>query len=485
MNKVLLGILIAAALVRIYHIDFPVAGWHAWRQSDTAGIAWNFVESGFRLLYPQVIWSGSTSGYIEAEFQIYPYIVALLHAAFGMTDLWGRAVSVIFALSTTVVLYSLVRRILDKRVALWSAALYAFLPLNMYYGRAFMPESMMLFCISCGILFFHRWLDSEKWIDFVIAWVALTLAALIKLPALHVGLPLVFLAWQRDKWTFALKLKNWLLAGSVVLPVVLWYLHADALYEDSGLTFGIWNFSERKFGARDLLLTASFYDTVFLRNIGGRHLTYIGFLVFLVGLFVKRKTAPERLFDWWLAGSVIMILVVGKHNLEHDYYQLPFTLAASVFIAKVFSRHLSLKEWRGASSRHRIRMLVLAMCIPAILTLSVHRWLPLMRMESPDAPLLQLARVTRAHTADGDRIVALSTGNPEMLYASKRRGWIVAPDTVHVSLLERLSDEGAVAAVGYSFDFNSSERTSRLQAIASRFPVIAMNENYFIVSLRR
>src|SRR6266496_3051917 len=49
-----------------------------WRQADTASIAHNFIKSG-NILYPQINWGGNGPGYVEAEFQLMPFIVSILY----------------------------------------------------------------------------------------------------------------------------------------------------------------------------------------------------------------------------------------------------------------------------------------------------------------------------------------------------------------------------------------------------------------------
>jgi len=44
--------------------------------------------NGFRILHPQVT-GGQRPGYVEAEFQLYPFIVALFYSRFGETSVAG------------------------------------------------------------------------------------------------------------------------------------------------------------------------------------------------------------------------------------------------------------------------------------------------------------------------------------------------------------------------------------------------------------
>ena len=59
---------------RMINLSAPPIGMHSWRQTDTAAIARNL---------PQVDWGGSGPGYVESEFPIYTYSVALGPASPG------------------------------------------------------------------------------------------------------------------------------------------------------------------------------------------------------------------------------------------------------------------------------------------------------------------------------------------------------------------------------------------------------------------
>ena len=53
---------------------------------------------------------------------------------------------------------------------------------------------------------------------------------------------------------------------------------------------------------------------VFVGTLGGRMLTWAGFPVFLVGLWLPRRERLERLFDIWLLAVVIVLPLWGTHT---------------------------------------------------------------------------------------------------------------------------------------------------------------------------
>lgn len=162
LGKILLLIFAVAFLVRLIRIDAPISGVHSWRQARHAMVARNFYRHGMNVLYPQVDWGGKEPLLIQSEFNIYAYQVALLYKLFGVHESLGRTLSLTYAMGTLLFLYLIAKRYCGEKVALWAGAFYALAPTLIYYGRAFMPEQMMLFCSVAGISCFSQWLDTKK-----------------------------------------------------------------------------------------------------------------------------------------------------------------------------------------------------------------------------------------------------------------------------------------------------------------------------------
>jgi len=81
-------------------------------------MACNFFENGYRLLHPQIDWGGATGGEVESEFPIYQFLVALLYGLCGVSESWGRALSLAFSLLTVVYLRRLASLHTDPTTAL-------------------------------------------------------------------------------------------------------------------------------------------------------------------------------------------------------------------------------------------------------------------------------------------------------------------------------------------------------------------------------
>jgi 4-amino-4-deoxy-L-arabinose transferase-like glycosyltransferase len=483
MNRLIFGVLLLALLVRLYHITFPVAGWHSWRQADTAAMSRNFFENGFDFLHPQIDWGGKSSGVVESEFPAYSFLVSLFYAAFGITEPWGRMLSVSFSLFTIYGLYLLVRKYLSNSVALWSAFIYAIIPLSIYYSRAFMPESAMLMCSVLGIYWFSQWLDGGNVRHFLLSCLAISLAILLKIPTLYLGLPLLYLAWLRfGKSTFGNGML-WLYAFLVLLPVGLWYYHAHQLFLQSGLSYGIWGFGTDKWGNSDIILTLKFYNDIFFKSIAERHLTYAGFIPFLVGLFIKRSKKGERVFDFWLIAVVIYFLIVAKGNQVHEYYQLPFVLPAVVYVSKAFSKYLPLDSLRFSFNSKPVQSTFFSLCLVGIVVLSYLRYERFMSSETFDSSLFRLAEAVQEVTQKHDLVIAVSEGNPIVLYRSNRKGWNSSVDQLDSTFIDGRRSKGAKYLIGEIPMFDTPERGKTLQWLLHRHKVVTQGKDYFIIQL--
>src|SRR5258706_14108098 len=155
---VVFGILLRLPLVflPLNYMTYP------WRPADTASIAHNFAINGYRLFYPQINWGGAGPGYIEGEFQLYPFIVALLYGLFGEHIWLGKLVSLGFTSLTFIIFYALAHRLFKPRIALWALAFFVVSPLDVLYGVEFMPEATVLFFYITALFLFQKWLDDQK-----------------------------------------------------------------------------------------------------------------------------------------------------------------------------------------------------------------------------------------------------------------------------------------------------------------------------------
>ena len=469
-------ILIAAFGIRLYHLDAPIIGVEKWRQADTASMAYNYYTDGFRFLYPEINWGGATTGVVESEFPIFPFLVGLCYKSFGFTEQWGRLLSVLFWLSAVFIIYQLLCKLSDRRVALWTAALLSFLPVPLYYSRAFMPESMMIMCSVAGVYFFVAWLETNKLRHYILSTVFIALAGLLKLTPLYLLIPLAYLAWIKYKTRFFLEVRLWGFVILVLTPIALWYAHAHQLYLQSGLTFGIWGVGEDKWGNLGLLLTPGFWKRILADRFIESYTTWAGFPVLVVGL-LQRRHRRDRFFDWWLIAVMVYIMIVAGGNYAHEYYQLPFIIPAAFFMARALARYIR-RDILGKSMT-----IVMVACLVGIIILSAISYRGYMSHEEGNWSLLSFADQVQRKVEKDALIVAVDRGDPTFLYLVHRKGWHAWPDKLGEQWLAERMALGGQYLMGALYDFREEAEREDLARLGQTCEVVLIWDGYFLFKL--
>jgi 4-amino-4-deoxy-L-arabinose transferase-like glycosyltransferase len=419
------AILLAALAVRLIGIGAPILGVHSWRQADTAAVARNFYENGSRLLYPQIDFGGAGPGYVAMEFPLYSFLVAAVYGVTGVHESAGRLLSSMSWLLLVVAVYDLARWAADRITARWTVAFAAFLPLNVFYGRAFMPEAMLLAGMAVGLACFRRWLSGGRPGWLLASWLAIAVACLLKIPCLYIGLPLAWLAWYHDGWSFLRRPAIWLYAVLLLAVVAGWYGHSHRVGLETGLSFGIFNYGSDKWGRWELLADWQYWNSILFRSLAERHLTWGAVPLLLIGFLRPAGNRRSAFFVAWLAAILVYFLIVQGGNLTHEYYQLPAVLPLSFFLGRGTAWLLA-----GDRPNRRLARGMAVTLLSATAVLSVLRLGDYLGREDPRREAdAELARLVASHTDPHDLGVFLTGGDPTVLYLSHRKGWIAAPAT--------------------------------------------------------
>ncbi|MFN6500471.1 MAG: ArnT family glycosyltransferase [Nostoc sp. DedQUE01] len=483
-NSPLLFLLILAIALRLYNINSPIIGIHSWRQSDTAAIARNFYENGFNLFYPQIDWGGNLPGYCETEFPIYSFIVALIYKLFGVSEFWGRLISGICFLVALKFLYQLVVKILNKKIAFWSCLFFVILPLNVYYSRTFQPESMLLMCSVIGIYYFINWLDSEKEQDLILSGSFVALACLIKvLPIIYLGIPLFYLAWTKYGIRVFSQISLWIYSILILISVAIWYYHAHKLFLEYGNTFGFWSGSTNRYNY-NIVLTWNFWTQILFRT-AVRHFAIFGFPIFILGLFIPKKTRQEYVLDIWLISVILTWILVPVTSLVHEYYQLQFMLPGVVFMGKACSHYLD----KAAVQVNYKRAIVACLCLTVAAGSVIYTIDYMFKERIEKSAVFQLAQQVKQNTEPKSLIIATTASDPTLLYLSHRKGWLINHSDVTEEYILSRAKLGAKYLVG-SFKFVESynlfvddSQKQKVQNFLDKYPNLLKDSMNFIAKL--
>jgi len=422
----LLLILLLSLGLRLYRINYPYLDHHSWRQTDTAMIAKNFYYRNFNILKPEVDWRGNEPSVGEYEFQVTTFLSAILYIFFGIKDWVGRIVPILFSLLSIVYIYRLVKFYFEEIPALFTAFVYAILPLNLFFTRTPMPDSGMLFFSIASVFHYSKYIKGENIKEFVLALVFTSLAFLSKFPGLCVLPPLVFIAFGKYKHGVASKGKVWLffLIALSVAAVYYGYMHHAA-----DIKMYTYKIGADKWGSMQVWQSSLFYKTLYSR-LTTVIFTQLGAVLLVCGIFLAGK---NFLFHVWLFSVILYFFAVGKGNQIHSYYQMPILPAGSLFIGLALYRIFQIRY---------VKYLSFGLCT-VLLYLSVSNVLPLYRMYA----YTSYEAAMKLKEIDSSQGVILSVlyrrdVMPELLYYADRKGWVISPEQLTLENVERYKNRG-------------------------------------------
>ncbi len=310
-------ILLVALGARLRGITNPLLDDQGWRQADTASMASHMlghltdIPSVF---LPQLNYDGVTPQKVELEFPFLPYLLACTWTLFGWADSWGRLWSVGLSLITVGGIYDLGRKMFTDRAGLMAAAIYALMPLSIYYGRVVMPEPMAQAWSIWALAMIWRWRNTRKERGSWKAGLLMAGAILAKLPQLMLLPVALLLGFSSLNYKRIDQLVRYTMIA--LIPPMVYYLwvHFNAAPSSqfvSGILIG------------NVVDTSNFDWTILVKNI---RLGFTDGVLLLSGAGLCRLSffrSPARLALLVWGGIAALYLGVVCARIPLDYYLVP------------------------------------------------------------------------------------------------------------------------------------------------------------------
>lgn len=401
----LLIILLALIVItRLPYIDnSPYEYGESWRQADTESMARNFVEERFNILYPQLNYDGASPNYAQLEFQITTFIIALLYKVFGFHYELARLIPVLFFTGSAGFLYLLSKKYNPPKVAWIITLLYAAFPLNWYFSRAIMPESTVLFFTMGAFYYFCLWIENEKMKTLLMATLMTMLAILVKVPAIFIGVPMLWMSIAKYKTKIFTRWQLWFFAIiSLGIPFV-YYKWLERVAEFKFVS-GI--------GSKHIIpkfATAIFTkesQEFFMRTMP-QAFTSIGLILAVIGLFTLRWKKESPIIVWLLAMALEVLTIVAV--IKFKYYLIFIGPLLAILAGKGLG---VLLKWKYGMVPVIVLIAAMAFNSYAVIKPDV----------AERVDLLKQAEYVKKYTSKDDLIV-VGTFSPELINASDRKGW--------------------------------------------------------------
>ncbi len=473
---VLIGI-----LFRLININAPILGVHSWRQADTAAMARHFALEGTPIWLPQIDWAGANSGYVECEFPIFPYLVGQLYKLLGLHEWIGRGLSIFFSAITILLLIRIGALLLDPASGWWGGLFFSLLPLNIYYGRTFQAESLLLFLAALSIERLLAWKINSHFLSLWISWSAFCLACLIKLlPFIWLGLPLLLIQSNFIDQSSARSFKKLssrlittlkspgviLYAISAIFIVIIWFWYAYNLGKETGFSFFIWGKDTDRVSIQ-MLFNFDVWSNLFLRVIV-RNLSILGLPIVLLGLWQSKKDLGLQVFYSGLVGVFICTIFAIRSSSVHEYYQLPLQLFLCPIMGRGWTKLTAYLDIRRISKYLKICIISLITII-SITVLSIDYFLVEINQSNIWMPLVE---TIREEVDPRSRIVTVTGLDPTLLNLARRQGWLTSAENVNQDNIRSWVNQGAKYITG-SLNWQESYiplNNSDAQYLLSQFP---------------
>ena len=460
-------IVLLALTVRLYNISSEPLDWHAFRQADTASVTREYVKNGIDLLVPRYddlgnIQSGKENpeGYRMVEFPIINALTATI-IQFFRTPIapTSRVVAVLFSIGSLCSLYYLTNKLSGKKTALLTSLIFALLPFSIYYSRAILPESPMLFFMLSSFASYFAWLTSRKYGYLFLATILLSLAFLMK-PFVVFMVPALFaMVWfvrGKNAW------REWSLPAMGILAVLpfLWWRRWIEQFP-SGIPANDWLFNGNQIRFRPAWFRWLFWER-FTKLICG----YIG-IVFFPFNFLNRKKDIVVYASWWF-GAITYLSVVATGNVQHDYYQAILIPIICITIARG-----ALEVFHFLSSRFNTA--IAYPIVTGLLLLSgfiswrvfVHDYFNINHWDYIDA-----GKAVDRLTPPDAKVIAPAFGDTMFLYQTNRRGWPIGFE------IEKKIQMGATHYITTAYD-------DEAHLIEKNFTLLEKGPNYLLFDLTK
>ena len=446
------------SLLRLINIQAPIVGVHSWRQADTAAMARHFFLENTPIWLPQIDWAGASEGYVECEFPLFPYLVGQLYKVFGLHEWIGRGLSLIFSVISIFLIIRIGSELFDRVSGWWGGLFFALLPLNVYYGRTFQAESLLILLAILSIYSLYLWKrNANPWSLFV-SWISFCLACLLKLlPFIWLGLPLLIIQAYGggDQSKISLRelsrrvVRSLLSPGvlvyglSALLLVSIWFLYSYKLGSESGFSFFIWGKNTDRVSI-DMLLNLQVWSNLLLRILL-RNLALVGLPLLIIGLFSSSSqlTLGSSL-KAGLVGMFICTTLAMRSSSVHEYYQLPLQIFFCPFMGHgwhILINHDSIKR---ISNYLFFSLLILITSISVAIL-----YIDYFSVESNQEEIwMPLATKVRNEVKPNSRVISVTGLDPTLLNLMRRQGWLTSVSNLNEENIKNWKLKGATHIVG-------------------------------------
>lgn len=342
----LVCIVLFGLYLRWYHVDYPVVGYHNWKEVHYLSEARNFARDGFfahGFFAPAHDYPGlghDPAGVHSDTFPVISIIVAVLFKIFGESLALARAVGIFSTLASVVVMYLLVKRLFHREeLALFSASLMALAPLFVFFSHNVQLNNPGLLFMLLSLYYYVVWWESRSSRHFILMSLWFILAGLTVYSFMIIAIPILLTMPWKEVLDIRKHAKEYAVSFAFLLAFVGWFFYANiSLAGKSGGS---------KVASSALLNLGQAFSLSWWTNLKpylvdnytilGFYFSLVGMALFLLFFFLKYRKKALTFGDKFLFSSfvslLVFILIMSDKMKGHSYHQYPIAPFVLLFIA--------------------------------------------------------------------------------------------------------------------------------------------------------
>jgi len=321
-------LILVGGYFRFYHADYPVVGYHNWKETHYLTEARNFNNNGFfehGFFVPEWDYPGLNTDSVGVHADTFPTIsilAALSFKIFGETLFAARFIGILCSLASIYLMFLIVRKLFKRDdIALVAAALTAINPLFVFFSRNVQLINPALLFMLLSWYFFLDWRESLSLKTGAFTVLFLMLSGLTKYPFMLIALPmLATLPYKKVIADIKPKLKNYLLYVLLMLPIPAWMFYSKIIEARAGVT-------SVSTGLIELNAIFAKIWWAAMKSYVADNYTLIGFFIAIFGLgclfFFGRKKFGNKFMLYYAGSAVPWIFIMSSKLSEHSYHQYP------------------------------------------------------------------------------------------------------------------------------------------------------------------
>lgn len=364
---ILICILAFGFYLRAYHIDYPVIGYHNWKETHYLTEARNFVEDGFfangffipEYDYPTM--TENVNGVHADTFPTISIIVGVAFKLFGEHLYLARIINIMFSLGVILFMYLLMYELTKKEdLSLLTALITAICPLFVFFSHNTQLINPALLFLIITFYYYIKWNKTDNYKYLYLTSIFLIFTVLTKYTFFIVIFPILFtLPYGR-----LVKAKHFIFNIYILLLIPAWLGYEFLIGKKLGYSateHSLFSFSE--FGK---IFTNDFWRIIKIYFI--ENYTTFGIWLFLIGLlglfFIKNKLFKKFVFGY-IVGTILYFMLVAGKLQGHSYHQYPFAplivilISLSIYFMSISWEDITKKKWISLLVKYSIMIIII------------------------------------------------------------------------------------------------------------------------------